>query len=149
MMDDLELGEMRVERCAELGSVVGEDTSDSNAEATQFADHEVEKPFRDVGVRRAEEHLADRPAGRGVDRGELPDLPDTFEVPDVEAVQGDQVTGAGREVTEPERAALRVVGHETGGRRGQLGERRNTFTSPAEVVTGQDLLHPTRRDQKP
>ena len=39
-----------------------------------------------------------------MDRGELPDLPDAFQVADVEAVQCDQVTGAGGEVTEPERS---------------------------------------------
>ena len=76
-----------------------------HAETTELADHPVEEPGGDVGVGGAEEHVTDRPAGRGVDRGELPHLPDAFEVPDVEAVQGDQVTGTGREVTEPERAA--------------------------------------------
>ena len=86
----------------------------------------------------------DRPAGRGVDRGELPDRPDAFEVPDVEAVQGDQVTGTGREVTEPERAVSGVVGDQTGRRGGQLGERRDALTTPTEPVTVQDLLHPTR-----
>ena len=94
--------EMGVEGVAELGAVVSEDAGDVHTEATEFADHQVEEPFRDVGVRRSEEHVADRPAGGGVDRGELPDLPDAFEVPDVEAVQGHQVTGTGREVTEPE-----------------------------------------------
>ena len=55
------------------------------------------------GVGRSEEHVHHREAGRGVHRGELPHRSDTFEVADVEAVEGDQVTGTGGEVTEPER----------------------------------------------
>jgi hypothetical protein len=81
VMRDLELLEMGIESGAELGSVVGEDTGDGHPQTTQFSDHAVEEPFRDVGVGRAEEHFADRPAGRGVDRGELPHFPHAFEVP--------------------------------------------------------------------
>ena len=71
---------------------------------------------------RPDEHLADRPAGRGVDGGELPDRADAFEFADEEAVQGDQVTGPGGEVTEPERPLERVLGHQTAGRGGELRE---------------------------
>ena len=76
VMGDLECFEVGVERGAELGSVVGQDTGHPDPETTQFGDHPVEEPFRDLSVGRAEEHFADRPAGRGIDRGELPDLPD-------------------------------------------------------------------------
>ncbi len=140
---------MRVEGRAELGPVVGKHPGDGDTEATELAADAVEEPCRDLGVRRSEKHVADRPTGRGVDRGELPDLPDPFEVPDVEAVQGDQVTRTGREVTEPERAVSSVVGEQTGGRGSQLGERPDALTTPAELVTTQDLLHPTRRDLEP
>ncbi len=140
---------MSVESGPEFGTVVGEHPGDVNAKATQFADRQVDEAGCDVGVGRAEEHVADRVAGRGVDRGELPDLPDSFEVPDVEAVQGDQVTGPGREMAEPERALSSVVGDQTSGRCGQLRERTDALTTPAEAVTAQDLLHATRRDHKP
>ncbi len=47
-----------------------------------------------------------RPAGVGVDGGELVALADALEVPDVEAVERHQLTGPGRGVTEPERLRL-------------------------------------------
>ena len=111
VMGDLEFGEMGIEGGTELGSVVGEHAGDGHAEASEFGDDTVEEPFRDVGVGWAEEHFADRPSGGGVDRGELPDLPDPFEVPDVEAVEGDEVTGTSREVAEPERSLPCVEAH--------------------------------------
>ena len=56
-----------------------------------------------LGGDRAEHDRIDRPAGRGVDGGELVDLADAFEVADVEAVHGDEIAGPGSEVAEPER----------------------------------------------
>ena len=141
--------EVGIETGAELGTVVGEYAGDVDAEATKFGDHTVEEPGRDLGVRWAEEHFADRPSSRGVDRGELPHRPDTFEVPDIEAVQRDQVTRPGREVTEPERALPGIVSDETGRRCGQLCECPDALTTPTEAMTTEDLLDPTRRDLNP
>ena len=145
-MGDPSLLEVRVEPFAELGTVVGEHTGDGHTEATQFADHQVEEPFRDVGVRRAEEHVADRPPRGGVDGGELPDRSDAFEVADVEAVQGDQVTGSGGEVTEPERPGPGIINDETARRRGQLRQRGDALTAMTQTMATQDLLCSTRRD---
>jgi hypothetical protein len=71
---------------------------------------------------------ADRIPGRGVDRGELPDRPDAFELADVEDVQGDQVTRAGGEVAESEQAILSVGGDDAGGGSGELGQRRDPLS---------------------
>jgi hypothetical protein len=79
-MGDVERGEVLVEGGAELGTVVGGHTAHPYAETTELAEHQVEEPSRDVGVRGAEEHVTDRPAGRSVDGGELPHRPDDFEV---------------------------------------------------------------------
>src|SRR5438477_5338739 len=150
VMADPELGQVAAELVGdELGTVVGEDTGHSDPEAAELADHTADELLRDLGVARADEHLDDRPAGRGIDRGELPDRPDTFEFADEEAVQGDQITGPGGEMTEPERSLERIFGHESGGRGGELGERSDALATPAELVTVQDLLHPTRREREP
>ena len=101
----------------------GEHSADVHAKTPEFADHSVAEPGGDLSVRRTEEHVADREAGRGVDRGELPDLPDAFEVADVEAVQGDEVSRPRGEMTEPERSLASVVAHQACGRGGELGER--------------------------
>src|SRR6266571_4843339 len=140
VMGDLELREVGVEAGTELGAVVGEHPGDGDAELGEFADHSAQEPFRDLGVGRADEHLTDRPAGRGVDRGELPDRTDTFEFADVEAVQGHQVTGPGREVTEPERSLERRLGQKSGGRAGELRERGDALTASTQPVTAQQLL---------
>jgi hypothetical protein len=47
----------------------------------------------------------------------------------VEGVQGDQIARAGREVAEPERAVVRMLGEDAGGRRGELGQRRHPLTA--------------------
>src|SRR6266540_5146704 len=110
-MRDLEVGDMTGERRAgEFGAVVGEHARDVHAEAAQLADRAVQEPGSDRRVGRTDEDLDDGPAGRGVDRGELPYRSDAFELADEEAVQGDQVTGVGGEVTEPERALERRLG---------------------------------------
>ena len=49
---------------------------------------------------------ADGIPGGGVDCGELPLRADAVELANIEGVQGDQVTGAGGEVAEPERPIL-------------------------------------------
>jgi hypothetical protein len=109
-MGDPELSEVRVEAGTELGTIVGEHARDGDSEAAQLAQHPIEEPGGELGVRRPDEDLADRPAGRGVDRGELPHRPHPFEFAEVEAVEGDQVTGARREVTEPEQSLQRRLG---------------------------------------
>jgi hypothetical protein len=60
---------------------------------------------------------------------------------DIEGVQGDQVTGAGGEVAEPERAVLGWGGEGAGGRCGELGQGSDPLDPAAEPVTPQDLLH--------
>jgi hypothetical protein len=52
-------------------------------------------------------------------------------------------------VTEPERALAGIVNDEAGGRGAELREYPHALTPPAEAMTPQDLLHPTRRDHEP
>ena len=51
----------------------------------------------------------DHIAGGGVDRGELPDRPDAFELADIEGIQSDQIAGSGGEVAEPKGPSLAWV----------------------------------------
>jgi hypothetical protein len=55
------------------------------------------------GGDRTEHDRDDSPAGGDIDRGQLVDLADSFEVPDEKAVLGDQVAGRAGPVAEPER----------------------------------------------
>ena len=89
-----------------FGTVVGQHGSHGDAEPPVTADDVMQEPGGRRPVGDTEHDHDDRPAGRGVDRGELVDLPDAFEVPDVEAVDGDQVTGPGRPVAEPEQPVI-------------------------------------------
>ena len=60
---------------------------------------------------------------------------------DREGVQGDQITGPGGEVAEPEGAVLGWGGHDAGGRRGELGQGSHPLGAAAEPVPAQELLH--------
>ena len=86
--------------------------------------------------------MHDRPAGGGVDGGELVHLADAFEVADVEAVQGDEIAGPGGPVAEPERlvvAAGSVTRPVVGG--GDRGGSGDPLGAAAEAVVDEDLLH--------
>src|SRR5690606_1006649 len=97
-------GEVRAEALGEvLGAVVGRHRTHARAEAAVAAHDVVEEADRVGGGDRAQHDHHDRPAGRGVDGGELVHLANALQVPDVEAVDRDQVTGCGGVVAEPER----------------------------------------------
>ena len=87
----------------------------------------------------AEDDHHDRPTGRGVDGGQLVHLSDAFEMADVEAVDGDQVTRGRGEVAEPERVLLACrLGDEPGRRRGDRRGACDALIAPAETVLDQD-----------
>jgi hypothetical protein len=67
----------------------------------------------------------------------------------IEGVQGDQVTGPGGEVAEPEWAVLGWGGEDAGGRRGELGQGSHPLGPTPQPMTPQDLLHPRRRQAHP
>ncbi len=73
----------------------------------------------------ADDQFGDRPAGGGVDSGELVDSADAFEFADVETVEGDQVAGPGGEVAEPGRFGF---DHGLGDETRQRGDRRGRVT---------------------
>jgi hypothetical protein len=83
---------------------------------------------------------ADGVAGGGVDRGELPDRADAPGLADLEGVQGDQVTGAGGKVAEPERPLLGRGGQDAGGGRGQLRQGGHPLGPSPEPVAPQELV---------
>jgi len=91
----------------------------------------------------------DRVAGGSVDRGELPDRPDAFELADIEGVQGDQIARAGGEVAEPERPLLGRSSQDAGRRGGELGEGGHPLGTAAELVTPEDLLDTRGRQAHP
>jgi hypothetical protein len=95
------------------------------------------------------DQAGDRIAGGGVDRGELPDRPDAFELADLEGVQGDQVAGPGGEVAEPERAVLGCSSQDAGRRGGELGEGGHALGAPAEPMPAADLLDAGGRQPHP
>ena len=72
----------------------------------------------------ADDQFGDRPAGGGVDSGELVDSADAFEFADVETVEGDQVAGPGGEVAEPGRFGF---DHGLGDETRQRGDRRWSY----------------------
>src|SRR5665213_4471422 len=100
-------GERVRERLRDVfGTVIAQRATNGDTEAPVTADDVVDEPCGRVPVGDTEHDHDDRPAGRGIDRGELVDLPDAFEVPDVETVDRDQVTGPGRPVAEPEQPVV-------------------------------------------
>jgi hypothetical protein len=82
-------------------------------------------------------------------RGRYRDFAGCSAAHEVEADEGHQVTGTRGEVIEADRSLERVVGQQTGYRRGQLGERTYVVTSLAETVRLQHLLHIAARDHEP
>jgi hypothetical protein len=126
-----------------LGSVIGEHITNTDSEATHCLGDVVDEADRVGGGDGPDDQFHDRPAGAGVDGGELIHLPDAFEVADVEAVEGNQVTGMASPVTEPERFRL-VLGDWFGDdprERGQRGGTSDTLATPAHAVIVEDALH--------
>jgi hypothetical protein len=121
VLADAELLEVAGERLAgELRAVVGEDSGELGPDAGQARGDVVDEAGGVPGRLVPGDQGTDPIAGGGIDRGELPDRPDALELADIEGVQGDQVTGAGGEVAEPERAVLGWGGEGAGGRCGEL-----------------------------
>ena len=124
-----------------LGPVVGQHRPHGHASATKAAQHVGHEANRVLSPHGADQDEHDRPAGGGVDGGELVDGPDAFELADVEAVHGHQVTGAGREVAEPERLVPGRVGDEPGAGRGDGRSPGHPGLTPAQPVVVEQLLH--------
>ena len=127
----------------ELGAVVGEDSGQFDVDGLEPFDEKVEEVDRLGGGQLADVELSDRPAGVGVDRGQLPDRPDPFEPAHVEGVQTDQIARNGREVAKPVRFDLPGDDAGRGGR--ERGQRLDPCGAGAKPVTVQDLLHPGLR----
>jgi hypothetical protein len=147
---DAEMSKVAGERLGgELGAVVGQHPGELDPDAGQPRSHVVDEADGVTGGLVASHQGADRIAGGGVDRRQLPDRPDTFELADIEGAQGDQITRPGGEVAEPERPILGRRGQDAGGRRGQLGQRSHPLGAAAEPVTPEDLLHARGRQAHP
>ena len=96
VVGEAEVGEVGPEPVAVYSGPLSVSTARTGpAQAPEAALDVVDEAAGVLGGDGAEDDLDDRPAGGGVDGGELVHLADAFEVADVEAVDGDQVAGAG------------------------------------------------------
>ena len=133
----------------ELRAVVGQDRAKLDPDAGQALGDVVDEAGGVPGRLVPGDQLADPIAGGGVDGGELPDRPDALESADIEGVQGDQVTGPGGEVAEPERPILGRGGQDAGRGGGELGQGSHPLGPSAEPVAPQDLLDAGGRQPHP
>ena len=142
MLADTEVLKVAGERLAdELGAVVGQHPGELGADAGQPLGDVVDEAGRIPSRLVPGDQGADGIAGGGVHGGQLPDRPNTFELADLEGVQGDQITGAGGEVAEPKRALLGVDGEDAGGGGSELGQGGHPLGAAAEPMAPQELLH--------
>ncbi|MDH5520326.1 MAG: hypothetical protein OEZ14_07325 [Acidimicrobiia bacterium] len=89
-----------------FGSIVTQDVGHGYPEAFHGAANLIDERNGHRRVDRSDHDPNDGPTGTGVDRGQLVDLADSFEMTDVEAVNGDQVARGAGPMTEPERFVL-------------------------------------------
>src|SRR5512146_2722001 len=92
-MREAELGQPTGERLAgELRAVVGQHPGQFGADRFQGGADLGQEPGCDAGGLVADDEPDHGPAGRDVDRGELPDRADALELADVEGVQAALLT---------------------------------------------------------
>ena len=101
-----------------------------------------EERNRHVFVHHAVHEPHHGPAGVGVDRSELVDLADSFQIADVKRVHSDEATGFAGPVAEPERFVIDGdLGHQTRRERGDRRRPGETLMAAAETVSDQQVLH--------
>ena len=83
--------QLLVEGALELAAAVGEDAPQRPAQPVQVRRHGAQEARGDRGSRLAEEERGPGVGRGGIAGGDLPDLADALEVPDVEAVHADEL----------------------------------------------------------
>ena len=144
-MGHAELGHVGRELLPANSGPLSLSTPRSSIPLREDADHLVDEAGGDGCGLLTDDQLRDRPARRGVDRGELEDRADPFQLADGKGVEGDEIAWSGSEVAEPEGTVARLVGDEAGFCGGDLRERRDPLATVAEVVAEQHPLHARAR----